>query len=125
MNSAAYDQVKVSVNVKWTPQLTKLRDILATLYPTIPDSQRVIQEAGYTTQNFAFSSKALENWHNLLNEALKDDHMVDDLLAVAIRHYGRNRELMAAYTFYTQRREASAEQAMSNEQQASNQSPQH
>lgn len=120
-----YDQVKVSVNVKWTPQVTKLRDILATLYPTIQDSQRVIQEAGYALQNFAFSNKALENWHNLLNEALKDDHMVDDLLAVAIRHYGRNRELMAAYTAYSQRHEADSTQTTSGEQQASTSRTQH
>lgn len=115
--------MKASTIVKWTPQLTKLRDMLARLYPTVQDSQRVIQEAGYAMQNFDFSNKALDNWHSILNEALKHDEMVNELLAVAISHYGRNRELVVAYAAYAQLPKTGSAQPLPSEQPAPTQRP--
>ena len=100
--------MKASTIVDWTSPLTKLRDILAALFPTIPESQQVIQEAGHSILHFDFDSKAINNWHNILTEALKHDDMVDELLAVALRRYHRNRNLADAYTAYQQRSDTAA-----------------
>ena len=97
--------------MRWTPELTQLRDILAYLYPTIQDSQRVLQEAGHSTQHIKFSGAANGNWHNILNEAIKHEGIVDELVNVALARYDRNVELAEAYAAYRESTEGTPSRA--------------
>lgn len=53
----------------WNPGLTKLRDLLAELYPTIQLSREVVEQAGLPTTRIEFSAAATSNWQEILREA--------------------------------------------------------
>jgi hypothetical protein len=53
----------------WNDDLTQLRDMLVDLYPTLKNSQRVVDEAGIPRARILFSTTAVENWHAILTEA--------------------------------------------------------
>lgn len=55
----------------WDPNLTSLNHVLAALYPLQEQSVRIVQEAGIPTGLVAFQSRALDNWHRILDEAVK------------------------------------------------------
>jgi hypothetical protein len=55
--------------MSWNPGLTKIRDLLAYLYPTVQGSQMVVDEAGLPTGRIAFNPASTSNWHNILQEA--------------------------------------------------------
>jgi hypothetical protein len=53
----------------WNPGLTRLRDLLAELYPTIQLSREVVEQAGLPTGHIEFSTASSSNWHQILKEA--------------------------------------------------------
>jgi V8-like Glu-specific endopeptidase len=55
----------------WSPFLTNLRDVLASLYPIVNMSVVVVQDAGLNPAFIAFDNRAITNWHNILAEADK------------------------------------------------------
>lgn len=56
--------------------LPVLRGILATLYPTREDAYRIVEDAGLDPRFISFSDKAINNWHHILNEAVKHDKLL-------------------------------------------------
>lgn len=73
----------------WNSTLTNLRDALADLYPTVPDSRRVVVDANLRPAFIEFDNKAINNWHNILSEADKRGK-VDDIVIVASNEYPEN-----------------------------------
>jgi hypothetical protein len=57
--------------MQWNPGLTRLRDLLAYLYPTVNLSRQVVEQAGMSSGQIEFTSAATSNWHNILKEALR------------------------------------------------------
>jgi formylglycine-generating enzyme required for sulfatase activity len=55
--------------MSWNPGLTKLRDLLAFLYPTEPLSRQVVAQAGMPAGHIVFTAAASTNWYNILSEA--------------------------------------------------------
>lgn len=55
--------------MSWNQTLTNLRDILADLYPTIPQSQVILADAKVPTSFISFDSAAVVNWQNILRYA--------------------------------------------------------
>jgi hypothetical protein len=74
------------------PALTELRKVLAELYPTIQDAQRVVMEAGLDPMYITFSDKAINNWSNILEEAQKRDR-VRTIVELAYSEYPENEAL--------------------------------
>jgi hypothetical protein len=71
---------------QWNPGLTKLRDILAGLYPTEILSREVVDQAGIPTKHIRFDAAANSNWHAVLKEAHLRK-MVPAIVAVARGEY--------------------------------------
>ena len=78
--------------MKWSRTLTNLRDMLAGLYPTAEESRRVVVEAGLNPAFVSFSSRAITNWFNVLEEANKRDK-VRAIVNVAQKDYPENKVL--------------------------------
>ncbi len=70
----------------WSRSLTNLKSVLASLYPTIPDSRRVVDDAGIPSAQIAFYPKAALNWHAILEEANRRQS-VDKIIRVALEDY--------------------------------------
>ena len=70
----------------WNHTLTKLRNILADLYETETTSRRLVADAGINSQLIAFSSRSIDNWQSILEEAQKQGKM-DALIAVVEEQY--------------------------------------
>lgn len=80
----------------WNPGLTKLRDLLAELYPTIQLAREVLEQAGLPAGHITFSAAATSNWHAILKEAVRRKR-VPALVAVARAEYPeRDAELTQA-----------------------------
>jgi S1-C subfamily serine protease len=83
--------------VAWErPQLTRLREILARLYPTERDARRVAVDAGLDPAHIAFESKAINNWFAILEEARNRAGKVDAIVAVALLDYPDDEALQRA-----------------------------
>lgn len=78
---------------------TTLRNVLVHLYPTEAEARRVVDDAGLSAGQIAFSTQANSNWHAILTEARKSNK-VHSLLNVALREYPENEKLRAAYHTY-------------------------
>lgn len=70
----------------WNPALTRLRDLLAELYPAEPAARQVVAEAGLPSGSIHFSTAAIENWHNILTQAARHDQ-VRAIVDVACRDF--------------------------------------
>jgi hypothetical protein len=81
--------------MKWNRTLTNLRDVLASLYPTVPESRQVIVKAGSDPLRIAFDAKATTNWFHILEEAQKHNK-VQDIIRVAHSEYPENEWLALA-----------------------------
>jgi hypothetical protein len=66
--------------------LTKLRDLLASLYSRRSDSERIAKDAGLDTKLIAFDDKAINNWSNILEEACRHDK-VQAIINIARKEY--------------------------------------
>lgn len=77
----------------------QLRNTFATLYVDLEDSKRVVQDAGLSPIVISFDHRAINNWHNILNQAIQENR-VDALLTVACQEYGGNRNLLQAVNAY-------------------------
>jgi hypothetical protein len=76
---------------QWNPGLTKLRDILAGLYPTEILSREVVDQAGIPTKHIRFDAAANSNWYAILKEA----HLrkkVPAIVAVARGEYSEQKD---------------------------------
>ena len=78
----------------WNPGLTKLRDLLAYLYPTIALSKQGIEQAGMPAGQIEFTSAATSNWHNILKEAQRRKK-VQAIVAVAREEFSERAEELA------------------------------
>ncbi|MBA3534603.1 MAG: trypsin-like peptidase domain-containing protein [Ardenticatenales bacterium] len=76
----------------WTPELSKLRDVLATLYTSPADIRRVVQDAGLNMAYLDFSQAPINIWQSILEEADKQT-MVQAIIDVARRQYPNNQAL--------------------------------
>jgi hypothetical protein len=70
----------------WDENLTNLNDVLASLYPLVNDSFRVVDAAGLSKGLIPFQPRALDNWHAILDEANKAGK-VSDVIRVARKDY--------------------------------------
>ena len=92
--------------------LTKLRNVLAKLYPDEVSMRRISHDAGLDLTRISFNSSAINNWHSILIEA-ENVGRVDALLTVVLQEYGRNQTLLDAYQAYQQ----TASQPIQNDDQ--------
>jgi V8-like Glu-specific endopeptidase len=76
----------------WNDSLWNLRDLLADLYPTAPDSIRLLKKADLPTGRVAFDPAAHTNWFNILDLARKMK-MVADIVKEAQKDYPKETEL--------------------------------
>lgn len=76
-----------------------LRDALADLYGTRNDAERVVADADLNLATIAFTEKAINNWHNILSEADKQQKVVE-ILAIALAEYPANAPLRQASQAY-------------------------
>lgn len=81
--------------------LAKLRDALAALYPDENSSRRIVDDVGMNRLHIEFTSHAKNNWHAILLEAEKTNH-INILLNSVYKEYGKNKSFREAYnTYYT------------------------
>lgn len=83
----------------WNANLSKLRDVLAMLYPTVQDTRRLIADTGLNPNFITFDNKAINNWHNILQEAALRNK-VDAIVMAARAEYDENPELLQAWQAY-------------------------
>ena len=81
--------------MSWNDGLTKLRNLLMELCPTIADSRAVIEDAGMPTRLVEFDAAAKRNWHKILKEA-DTRRMVPEIVSVAVVEYPERFEELAA-----------------------------
>ncbi len=79
---------------RWGPELIALRDLLAQLYVQMVEGRRVAEMAGLRVSMIAFSNRAIENWHNILDLA-RVEGRVPDVLRVARADFPQNDALRA------------------------------
>lgn len=86
-----------------TEIITKLRDVLVTLYPDDSSIRRVIHDSGLNLSHIDLNSTPINTWHSILTEAEKSGR-VDALLGVAKSksEYGDNEKLRDACDAYHQ-----------------------
>lgn len=70
----------------WSERLTRLNDLLATLYPEEDAARRVVTIARIPSSNIRFDKSATINWYNILEEAQKHNR-VANIIAVARRQF--------------------------------------
>jgi len=85
--------IEVIPHMSWSTHLTNLRHILASLYLTPQDANRVAVQAGLDPRFIAFDDKAINTWHNVLSEAHKRNK-VAAIVDIAGQEYPEN-ELLA------------------------------
>jgi hypothetical protein len=76
-----------------------LKSVLAGLYPAREDAVRVVTDAGLAPTQIAFSAKAINSWHNILDEAEKQGR-VGALVGIALQEYPSRSALREAYEDY-------------------------
>lgn len=82
--------------MQWAqPALRSLRETLAELYPTISDARILVVDAGLRAQAIEFSSKADNNWFNILEYARHGTGRVEAILARALEDSPDNDRLKA------------------------------
>jgi V8-like Glu-specific endopeptidase len=81
--------------MSWNRTLFNLRDVLASLYPMVPESRQVVVKAGLNPLRIAFDAKAINNWFNILEETQKH-HKVQAIVEVAHGEYPENEWLALA-----------------------------
>ncbi|MFZ2106597.1 MAG: trypsin-like peptidase domain-containing protein [Roseiarcus sp.] len=80
----------------WTPEtLRNLRTILASLYPTIPESRALVVDVSLEPGMIEFSAKAFVNWFNILENA-KHRNKIEALIARALSDFPDNEDLQRA-----------------------------
>lgn len=79
----------------WTKRFSQLNDALADLIYSHQGITRLAQEAGLPPSKINFTGNAMEIWHSVINE-LDKRGKVQDLIAVARRHFPENPFLKAA-----------------------------
>lgn len=82
--------------------LRQLRDLLADLYTAEESARRIVADAGMDERYIKFSERAIDNWHEILQEAQKQPAQVEQLLQTAQGEYPENLPLQAAYAVYRQ-----------------------
>ncbi len=79
----------------WDPSMTNLRNVLAGLFLTVPDSRRIVDVAGLPRDHIAFDAAAITYWHNILIEAMKRQK-VSAIIEAALEEYPESEELKLA-----------------------------
>lgn len=79
--------------------LVALRDALADLYTDAATARRVASDAGLDLRQISFSTRALDNWTAILDEAEKQG-LVSDLIGIARKEYPRYQRLADAAAAY-------------------------
>lgn len=82
----------------------KLRNILAELYTEEADTRRVVYDAAMDSKNISFSTKAINNWTNILHQAQKENK-IDVLKNVTIEEFKTNKDLSKYWDDYLATRE--------------------
>ena len=97
--------------MRWSPTLTRLRDVLAYLYGSEGDARRITTEAELYLARIDFSGKAANMWQSILEEALKQEKL-HALIETARQEYPGNQDLAQAWQAHRQfeAREAPHEQ---------------
>jgi hypothetical protein len=62
--------------INWTPDHTRLRDLLAGFYPDQSDARRLCDEAGINQALVKFDSAAINTWHALIRVAETQGRLV-------------------------------------------------
>lgn len=73
-------------NVRRPVALTKLIDTFDRLFPDEPLSRMVVDRSGMPDGMVAYSSRSVENWTNIVNEAVRQNALPDLVAAAAALH---------------------------------------
>lgn len=79
--------------------LAKLRNVLAELYDSQASSRRVVDDSGLISQRISFNSSAINNWHNVINEARRQNK-IEAIVSVALLDYSNNKALRDSWDTY-------------------------
>ena len=93
-------------NTDWTPNHTKLRDVLAQLYLDRASAQRIAVQAGMNPAFITFSDNPTNNWHEIVKKA-DDQGLLIPLIEQALSEFSNNAVLKEALTIFKVRGEAS------------------
>ena len=85
--------------MSWNPTLTDLRNVLVELYPTEEDARQIVLTAGLDLSLIGFSTRAINNWTNILLVA-DNNEQVEDLIQVALEQFPRSTKLQNAVKAY-------------------------
>lgn len=99
LRSAGYDYTE-SASEKKT-RFTELRNVLATLYPDPSSARRIVQDAGINLSRLRLKDHAVNNWHEILNEATKQG-VTKNLIDTVRQEYGSNRTFQRVIDEYNQ-----------------------
>lgn len=83
----------------WDRALNALQAALVDLYPDEADARRVAEGAGLNTAYADFGGSAMDRWHSVLSEAVRQGR-VEDLIALAQGEYRVHAGLAAAVEAY-------------------------
>jgi pimeloyl-ACP methyl ester carboxylesterase len=84
----------MSGNPIWNERLKALETLLAELYPTVPDSRRVVVKAALPVGLIRFHDTAAVNWFNIL-EAARNYGRVDDIVRAALSDFPEHAGLIS------------------------------
>lgn len=79
----------------WDASMTNLRNVLGGLFPTVPDSRRIVDASGLPSSHIAFDPSAITNWHSILIEAQRRGK-VHAIIDAALAEYPESEELKLA-----------------------------
>jgi len=92
----------------WNETLNDLQRVLADLYPAEADARRVSEQAGLTAARIDFSNAAINVWHDVLGQALREER-VQALIDIAHQEYPTNSALARAIERYVPAEKAPGE----------------
>lgn len=84
--------------MQWTDQLTKINEILASLYPTIPASRRIVDISGIPIESINFDNASLVIWYNILKAAVKRGKL-ENLIRAVLNEYPERSDLNELLAF--------------------------
>ena len=81
------------------PAFILLRNSLTSLYPDPASARRIAEEADLDLSHIPITGTAINNWHAIITEAQKTDH-IDHLINIVRREYGNSTKLNQAISTY-------------------------
>lgn len=87
--------------VTWSPELSKLQDLFAYLFPSEADGRILCEDASISTERIDMRDPPHTRWFHILDQSTKQNKM-KDLLRVTLARYPENARLTQAISSWEQ-----------------------